>query len=549
MARLKEIWHNISRKKRVLIVMVSLALVTSLTLGSVALILNNKEDAPEPMVDPIDDNYRTFYQIFVGSFADASRDGIGDLRGIINKLDYLNDGDINSGKSLGVQGIWLSPIFSSPSYHKYDATDYYTIDWRFGTEADLKELIDLCHERNVKVILDLVVNHTSSQHKWFEEFKTARMEDDTENPYFDYYTAVTTAEKVGGRSYQKIAGVDCWYECNFSGDMPELNFDNPKVKEEMLNVAKYYLELGVDGFRFDAVKYIYFGDTERTVEFWDWYMAELREVKPDIYCVGECWSGDTEIIKYYGAMDCFGFAFSQQEGVLATAAKGRSNISNYTNYVVKWQDQIAEVNPNGMMMSFLSNHDMDRIAGTFVTENYMRMAANLNIFTPGSPFIYYGEEIGMRGSRGSANTDANRRLAMLWGDEDDTLKDPVGSTYKQENQIQTTVKDQVEDVNSLYNYYCKLIAIRHKHPAIARGDYSQLTTSNKNLGGFLVEYNGEKLGILHNTSTEEISYDLNKCASLMGYTFTEICDFIGSGSARLEGTTIVIGPQTSVILK
>ena len=549
MARLKEIWHNISRKKRGLIVMVSLALVTSLTLGSVALMLNNKEDAPEPMVDPIDDNYRTFYQIFVGSFADASRDGIGDLRGIINKLDYLNDGDINSGKSLGVQGIWLSPIFSSPSYHKYDATDYYTIDWRFGTEADLKELIDLCHERNVKVILDLVVNHTSSQHKWFEEFKTARMEDDTENPYFDYYTAVTTAEKVGGRSYQKIAGVDCWYECNFSGDMPELNFDNPKVKEEMLNVAKYYLELGVDGFRFDAVKYIYFGDTERTVEFWDWYMAELREVKSDIYCVGECWSGDTEIIKYYGAMDCFGFAFSQQEGVLATAAKGRSNISNYTNYVVKWQDQIAEVNPNGMMMSFLSNHDMDRIAGTFVTENYMRMAANLNIFTPGSPFIYYGEEIGMRGSRGSANTDANRRLAMLWGDEDDTLKDPVGSTYKQENQIQTTVKDQVEDVNSLYNYYCKLIAIRHKHPAIARGDYSQLTTSNKNLGGFLVEYNGEKLGILHNTSTEEISYDLSKCASLMGYTFTEICDFIGSGSARLEGTTIVIGPQTSVILK
>ena len=155
----------------------------------------------------------------------------------------------------------------------------------------------------------------------------------------------------------------------------------------------------------------------------------------------------------------------------------------------------------------------------------------------------------MRGSRGSANTDANRRLAMLWGDEDDTLKDPVGSTYKQENQIQTTVKDQIEDVNSLYNYYCKLIAIRHKHPAIARGDYSQLTTSNKNLGGFLVEYNGEKLGILHNTSTEEISYDLSKCASLMGYTFTEICDFIGSGSARLEGTTIVIGPQTSVILK
>ena len=110
---------------------------------------------PQPVKDPVADNYRTFYQIFVGSFSDSNNDGIGDLRGIINRMDYLNDGDIHSGKSLGVQGIWLSPIFTSPSYHKYDAQDYYQVDWRFGTEADLKELIDLCHQRNVQVILDL----------------------------------------------------------------------------------------------------------------------------------------------------------------------------------------------------------------------------------------------------------------------------------------------------------------------------------------------------------------------------------------------------------
>jgi 1,4-alpha-glucan branching enzyme len=119
---------------------------------------------PAPVVDPVADNYRTYYQIFVGSFSDANNDGIGDLRGIINRFDYLNDGDINSGKSLGVQGIWLSPIFSSPSYHKYDAKDYYKIDWRFGTEEDLKELIALCKERNVQLILDLAINHSSSQH-------------------------------------------------------------------------------------------------------------------------------------------------------------------------------------------------------------------------------------------------------------------------------------------------------------------------------------------------------------------------------------------------
>ncbi|MBR3704693.1 MAG: hypothetical protein IKM11_04335, partial [Oscillospiraceae bacterium] len=168
------------------------------------------QQAEQTIVDPIaaDDNHRTFYQVFVGSFSDSNNDGIGDLRGVINRMDYLNDGNLNSDTSLGVQGIWLSPIFSSPSYHKYDAADYYKIDWRFGTEEDLKELADLCAQRNIKLILDLAINHTSSQHDWFVQFKQARMDGDASNPYYDYYSCVTTAEKQGGVTYQKIAGVD-----------------------------------------------------------------------------------------------------------------------------------------------------------------------------------------------------------------------------------------------------------------------------------------------------------------------------------------------------
>ena len=258
----------------------------------------DEPDTPEelpPMVDPIDDNYRSFYQVFVGSFSDSNNDGIGDIRGVINRLDYINDGNINSGKSLGAQGIWLSPIFSSPSYHKYDTTNYYKIDWRFGTEADLKELAELCEERNIKLIIDLVINHTSNKHDWFVKFEEARRNAAIDSPYYDYYTCVTAAERKNGVSYSKIATVDAYYECNFSGDMPELNYDNPKVREEMLNVAKYYLELGVDGFRFDAIKYIYYNDTEKSADFWEWYMSELRRDYPDVYAVGECWSGDTEI--------------------------------------------------------------------------------------------------------------------------------------------------------------------------------------------------------------------------------------------------------------
>lgn len=504
------------------------------------------EAPPEAVVDPIADNCRTFYQIFVGSFSDSNRDGIGDLQGVINRMDYLNDGDINSGKSLGVQGIWLSPIFSSPSYHKYDTTDYYTIDWRFGTEEDLKELADLCEERNVKLILDLAINHTSSQHPWFQQFKEARMTGDTENPYYNYYACVTDAEKLSGVTYQKIANVDCWYECNFSGDMPELNYDNPDVRQAMLDVAKYYLDLGVDGFRFDAVKYIYYGDTAKSVEFWMWYMDELRKVNPDIYCVGECWSGENEIMEYYSAMNCFNFAMAQTEGFAPMAAKG-SNINKFTSYVDSYQEKIQGKNPDSMMMSFLSNHDMDRIAGAFATENNMRMAANLYLLAPGSPVIYYGEEIGMRGSRGSENTDANRRLAMLWGDDEDLVKNPVGSTYSK--QITTTVADQMEDEGSLYRYYCRLLAIRHRYPAIARGDYEALECGNKNFGGFLILGEDQTLGLFHNTSMEEISYDLSKCAGLEGYSLTEICDFIGMGGAALEGTILTVGPQTSVILK
>ena len=339
--------------------MISLILMAVMFLGITACAVLPEESEPqhteqtEPvaMLDPVDDNYRTFYQIFVGSFSDSNNDTIGDLRGIINRLDYLNDGNILSGESLGIQGIWLSPIFSSPSYHKYDASDYYSIDWRFGTEKDLIELIELCHERNIKLILDLAINHTSSQHKWFQQFKEARANGNTEDPYYNFYSCVTTEEKQGGISYQKIAGVDCWYECNFSGDMPELNYDEPKVREAVLDVAKYYLDLGVDGFRFDAVKYIYYGDTARSVAFWEWYMDELKAIKPDIYCVGECWSGESEIMEYYSAMNCFNFAMSQAEGIAASAAKGFS-LSTYTNYITSFQNKILEKNPDGMAMSF-----------------------------------------------------------------------------------------------------------------------------------------------------------------------------------------------------
>jgi len=529
-------------KKKILII--SSIVLGVAVLATAALLLWPKEKAGTPAVvkDPVDDNFRSFYQVFVGSFSDSNGDGYGDLRGLINRFDYLNDGNMNSEKSLGVQGIWLSPIFTSPSYHKYDAKDYYQIDWRFGTQEDLKELADLCKQRNVKLILDLAINHTSDQHPWFQQFKQARIDGNTEDPYYNYYACVTTAEKQNGVTYQKIGGADCWYECNFSSQMPELDYDNPEVRQAMLDVAKYYMELGVDGFRFDAVKYIYYGDTERSVDFWEWYMAQLRKDYPDIYCVGECWSGETEILSYYTSMNCFNFAGSQAEGVFATAAKGGS-MATYTGYIASFQSKVAGKNPDAMAMPFLSNHDMDRIAGAFILEPQLKMAANLYLLSPGSPVIYYGEELGVRGSRGSENTDANRRLAMLWGDGD-TVKDPVGTTYPAEKQITTTVASQLEDENSMLSHYRKVLNIRHRYEAIPRGTYDPLSISEKRLGGFAIDYAGSTLYLLHNTDAEAITYDLAK----LDISNISLAESIGTANATLEGTSLTIPAHTSVVL-
>lgn len=504
------------------------------------------EAAIPSVPDTTDDNYRVFYEIFVGSFADSDGDGTGDLGGILDRLDYLNDGNVYSETSLGVQGLWISPIFSSPSYHKYDVTDYYKISVPFGDLEDLKDLLDACHERNVKVILDLVLNHTAKNNAWFQSFLDAHANGDTENQYYDFYTWYTEDNRPAGITCQSIPGVSGeYYECNFSPDMPELNYDNPAVREEMLKVAKFYLDLGVDGFRFDAVKYIYFGQTSRCVEFWQWYTDELRKIKPEVYCVGECWSGESEILSYYPAMNCFNFAASQAEGVIASAAKDQ-DINQFTNYMCAFQKKVETANPDGMMISFISNHDMDRSAGYLMLANrFPQMAANLYLLCGGSPFLYYGEEIGMKGVRGSSNTDANRRLAMLWG-SDGTPRNPEGSTYEPSKQTNGTVASQLENENSLLRHYCRLISIRVRYPEIPRGSYEAVNLDSKKCGGFRVSYEGSELYILHNISTDlDFTVDLLSA----GLPCRELCEVIGVSEASLTGTTLTIGPQTSVILR
>ena len=512
---------------------------------------DRQADAPEyalrdPLLTdagPAPDNARVFYEIFTGSFSDSDGDGIGDLRGVINRFDYLNDGDPDSGKSLGIEGIWLTPVFSSPSYHKYDVTDYYTIDPQFGTQADLDELIALCHARDVKLILDLPLNHTSRECAWFLRFAEAHRNGDPSDPYYDFYSYCTEGEaKPEGRRFTKLDGTDVFYESNFSDDMPELNFDNPAVREELLKIARFYLDRGVDGFRFDAAKYCYFDEHAANLAFWTDYLDTLRAEYPGLYTVAEVWDDESVVKAYYPATNCFNFTAAQNNGLFAEAVKS-GEAGPLFDYVERFLDSIKGTNPDAMFVPFLSNHDMDRAAGFLsVDAGQMQMAANLYLLGPGSPFLYYGEELGMRGSRGGEATDANRRLAMVWGDGD-TVKYPVGATYPAASQIEQGVSAQRTDPDSLYTYYKKLIMIRKANPAIARGEYRAVAVPGSPVGGFTSTYAGSTVLVLHNLSASEQTIDVSQFGD-----FTVLRAFIGRADATLSGTTLTLGPKTSAVL-
>lgn len=495
----------------------------------------------------IDDNYRTFYQVFVGSFSDSNKDGIGDLKGLVNRLDYLNDGKPNSGKSLGVTGLWLSPIMSSPSYHKYDVTNYYEIDPSFGTMEDFKKLLKEAHKRGIKVIIDLVINHTSEWHPWFRELKKA-YQNDTDSKYKDYYVVVEEENQDPYKKYYPLyRESNYYYEGNFSSSMPELNFDNEDVKEEIKDIINYWLGLGVDGFRLDAAKYIYLDEEEKNISFWSWFMEEAKKIKEDVYVVGEVWSSGNGILPYYENFNNFDFEMAENYGLIARAAKASISVTDYLESIKTYQDKVLNMNDEAILSPFISNHDMDRSAGYLSVDDYiMQMAASLYLLLPGNPFIYYGEELGMKGSRGNANTDANRRLAMLWGDKD-KVKDPVGTTYKKSLQINKTVKEQLKDKDSLVNHYKKLIMIRNAFPEIARGSFTTLKIYDIiTLGGYVSTYKGESVVVIHNTGVKSQTIDLTLYLDQLPL---KLITAVGKGKGKLTGNKVTIDGLTTIILK
>lgn len=395
-----------------------------------------------------------WYEVFVRSYRDSDGDGIGDLNGLREKLDYIED--------MGWRGLWLMPVMPGPSYHKYDVTDYRGVDPEYGTLADMRALTEACHARGIRLIVDLPVNHTSTQHPWFLEACEALRAGDVDAPRVSWYNFSET----GGPGYAPLEGTDWFYEERFAGGgMPDLNLDNPQVRGEIRDIMDFWLnDVGVDGFRLDAVTSYFTNDDAANIAFLAELKSEAEALKPGSFLVGECWAGLSTIAQYYdsGVDSFFLFPAAQAEGfIVASARSRRGGASKFAAGLEKALQAI----PNGLLTPFLCNHDTGRTVGLVQgrkNPDAVKFVEGLLAAMPGSAFTYYGEEIGMVGS----GDDPNKRLAMDWGDGCMT-EQPPGTTAVE--YAYPGVRAQQADPDSLLNYVRAANQMRLAHPAVAAG--------------------------------------------------------------------------------
>ena len=421
-------------------------------------------------------NEVVFYEIFVRSFKDSDGDGIGDFQGIISQLDYLNDGDPSTTDDLGIGGIWLMPIMPSPSYHGYDVTNYQTVNPDYGTLGDFKQLLEECHQRGIHVVIDFVINHTSSEHPWFLS---------SQEPASGFRNWYVWEGKNPGRSGPW--GQNAWYETNgyyyyapFWSEMPDLNYHEPMVTKAIYNASKFWLDLGVDGFRVDAARYLFEeGVTQQDSKssiawFQDWRNYYL-DIKPQAYTVGEVWT-DTQIIAKYNEPT----RGMQQYFMFDLAADILGGIySPDPSRIMKSYLDTLEYFPDQQFATFLTNHDQQRVASYFSSRlQPQKLAAFIYLTGPGTPYLYYGEEIGMIGGK----PDELIRKPMQWSAQANAgFSDAEPWQELAKGWEETNVETESADPESLLNWYKALVNTRNQLPTLQKGSYLPFSSSCRRL--------------------------------------------------------------------
>ncbi|HSE53363.1 MAG TPA: alpha-amylase family glycosyl hydrolase [Gemmatimonadales bacterium] len=421
------------------------------------------------------------YEIFVRSFADSDSNGVGDFNGLTSRLDYVNDGNPATQRDLGASCIWLMPVAESPSYHGYDVADYYALDREYGTVEDFKRFIAEAHRRGIKVLVDMVLNHASSEHP---SFKAALA--DTASPYREWYRF--SPRPLGKGPW----GMDAWHKSPmrdeyyygvFWSGMPDLNYQSAAVREEAKKVATFWLrEMGVDGFRLDAIPYL----TEEgsclsgcpgTHAYLREYAAHIDSVAPGAYTVGEAWGKVDTVLPYYPDQLTSYFAFELADSLVSGVRYGSAV------HVLRGFLRLQDTMPPHRWSPLLSNHDgarvMTMLGGDMAKA---RLAATLLLTLPGLPFVYYGEEIGMTGDK----PDPRLRTPMQWRPGHGTgFTTGIPWQNAQPDSQTTTVEAQDTDSGSLLNLYRTLIHLRKSNDALAVGRLVPLSAESATVTAYL----------------------------------------------------------------
>lgn len=446
-----------------------------------------------------------FYEIFVRSFADSdegplANDGIGDLRGLIDQLDYLNDGNPDTHDDLGITGIWLMPIMQSSSYHGYDTTDYYTVEQDFGTNEDFIELMEQAHARGIRVIVDLVLNHSSHEHPKFVGSGDKRSE------FHNWYRW-----ERRDPGYKGPWGQGVWHNKDggfyygvFAKSMPDLNYENPAVTREMLNVTKYWLaDMHADGFRLDAIKHlIERGEkqehTQQTHQWLRGFYSHYKRVNPSTLTVGEVWTDTPTVATYVGDQMDLAFDFDQAYATI-NAAKTGAKDRLAGAHAAAWR-----LFPRGQFATFLANHDMDRTMSQLDGDLSMaKLAATIQLTSPGVPFVYYGEEIGMSGH----GPHPDIRSPMQWSGEAHAGFSSVEPWHRLDaGYPEANVAVQDADEHSLLNLYRRLIRLRQAHPPLAVGDYAKVQTDHPAVYAYLRRAKGRAVLVVVNLGPEPVNH-------------------------------------------
>jgi len=523
------------------ILLLVLALVGMFALAACNGETEPSEDVPQ-MRDAsphYEDNANVCYQIFPISYADSTGDGHGDFTGIADNVEYLSE-------TLNVDCVWLNPFNPSPSYHKYNVTNYYGIDEQFGTMEDFENFIETMEDHDIDVVMDFVINHTDFNHVWFER---SRNDEDDYGQWYNWLDQEEYSDWHDRGGWHEHDGR--YYYGSFWDQMPELNYQHEPVREEIYNIAEFWIDKGITGFRIDAARHIHdsnqfprdFDNEQANIDFFKEFNDVVKEIDEEVYIVGEIWSNNhTYVGNYLEGMDSvFNFSFADSLKNAIQNSEHRDVIDD----LIEIHNDYSDTREDFIDSVFLTNHDMDRIMSEFnENEGRAKLAARILLTLPGTSWIYYGEELGMTGE----GPDPDRRQPFNWGE--DNSYNPEGSTstnnhdaisaWDNHNQSLDGVDQQLDDPDSILNTFIDMIDLKQNDDTLRHGSLHSASTDIDEIMAYRRVSDDQDYLVIHNMSRNEMTATLD---------VSDISTIYESHEPVIEDDKVTFEPLSTMIIE